>query len=74
MKSFKQFMEQMDYRVSVDGLPDMYVKANSPSEVRVNLRKVVKKPEMIQSVERVTRADIKKIFRDKATGKEETEE
>lgn len=67
-------MEQMDYRVSVDGLPDMYVKANSPSEVRVNLRKVVKKPEMIQSVERVTRADIKKIFRDKATGKEETEE
>ena len=74
MKSFKQFMEQMDYRVSVDGLPDMYVKANSPSEVRMNLRKVVKKPEMIQSVERVTRADIKKIFRDKATGKEETEE
>jgi hypothetical protein len=74
MKSFKQFMEQTDYRVSVDGLPDMYVKANSPSEVRVNLRKVVKKPEMIQSVERVTRADIKKIFRDKATGKEETEE
>ena len=67
-------MEQMDYRVSVDGLPDMYVKANSPSEVRVNLRKVVKKPEMIQSVESVTRADIKKIFRDKATGKEETEE
>jgi hypothetical protein len=74
MKSFRQFMEQMDYRVSVDGLPDMYVKANSPSEVRMNLRKVVKKPEMIQSVERVTRADIKKIFRDKATGKEETEE
>ena len=74
MKSFKQFMEETDYRVSVEGLPDMYVRAKSPSEVRVNLRKIVKKPEMIQSVERVTRADIKKVFRDKATGKEETEE
>lgn len=74
MKSFKQFMEEMDYRVSVDGLPDMYVKANSPSEVRVNLRKIVKKPEMIQSVERVTKSEIKKVFRDKSTGKEETEE
>lgn len=74
MKSFKQFMEEMDYRVSVDGLPDMYVKAKSPSEVRTNLRKIVKKPDMIQSVERVTRAEIKKVFRDKATGKEETEE
>ena len=50
MKSFKQFMEETDYRVSVEGLPDMYVRAKSPSEVRVNLRKIVKKPEMIQSV------------------------
>jgi len=52
----------------------MYVKANSPSEVKSSLRKIVKKPDMIQSIERVTRSDIKKIFRDKAAGKEETEE
>lgn len=74
MKSFKQFMEEMDYRVSVEGLPDMYVKAKNPSEVKASLRKIVKKPDMIQSIERVTRADIKKVFRDKAAGKEETEE
>lgn len=74
MKSFKQFMEEVDYRVSVEGLPDMYVKAKSPSEVKASLRKIVKKPDMIQSIERVTKSDIKKVFRDKAAGKEETEE
>jgi vacuolar-type H+-ATPase subunit C/Vma6 len=74
MKSFKQFLEELDYKVKVDGLPDMYVKANNPSEVKVNLRKIVKKPDMIQSVERVTRNDVRKVFRDKAAGKEGTEE
>lgn len=74
MKSFKQFIEEMDYRVSVEGLPDMYVKANSPGEVKSSLRKIVKKPDMIRSIERVTQSDIKKIFRDKASGKERAEE
>ena len=74
MKSFKQFTEELDYRVSVEGLPDMYVKANNPSEVKSSLRKIVKKPDMIQSIERVTRSEIKKVFRDRAAGKEETEE
>lgn len=63
--------EETDYKVSVDGLPDMYVKANSPGEVKTNLRKVVKNPEMIRSVDRVTKSLIQKIFRDKASGKEE---
>ncbi len=63
--------EETDYKVSVDGLPDMYVKANSSSEVKTNLRKVVKNPEMIRSVDRVTQSLLQKIFRDKAAGKEE---
>lgn len=66
--------EEQDYKVSVEGLPDMYVKANSPSEVKATLRKVVKKPDMVRSVDRVTQSMLKKIFRDKAAGKEETEE
>jgi hypothetical protein len=66
--------EETDYRVSIEGLPDLYVKGKSPSEVKASLRKVVKKPDMIQSVDRVTQAVIKKIFRDKAAGKEEIEE
>ena len=63
--------EETDYKVTVDGLPDMYVKADSPSEVKTNLRKVVKNPEMIRGVERVAKATLQKIFRDKAVGKEE---
>ena len=63
--------EEADYKVSVDGLPDMYVKANNPSEVKTNLRKIVKNPDMIRSVDRVTQSVLKNIFRDKAAGKEE---
>jgi hypothetical protein len=66
--------EELDFKVSVDGLPDMYVKGNSPAEVKTNLRKVIKKPDSIQSVDRVTQAMLKKIFRNKAMGKEEIEE
>lgn len=66
--------EENDYKVSVEGLPDMYVKANSPTEVKANLRKIVKKPDMVKSVDRVTQSVIKKIFRDKAAGKEDLDE
>jgi hypothetical protein len=66
--------EETDYKVSVDGLPDMYVKANSSSEVKNNLRKVVKNPEMIRGVDRVAKATLQKIFRDKAAGKDEVAE
>ena len=74
MKSFKYFYEEMNYRVKIDGLPDMFVKANSPGEVKMNLRKIVKKPDMVQSIEKVTKSDVRKTFRDKAIGKEESEE
>jgi len=63
--------EEIDYKVSVDGLPDMYIKAKSPAEIKTKLRKIVKKPDTIQSVERVTKSMLNKIFRDKAMGKEE---
>jgi hypothetical protein len=68
------FYEELDFKVSVDGLPDMYVKANSPAEVKASLRKVIRKPDTIQSVDRVTQTMLKKIFRDKAMGKEDLDE
>jgi hypothetical protein len=70
----KIMTEELDFKVSVDGLPDMYMKGSSPSEVKTKLRKVIKKPDSIQSVDRITQATIKKIFRDKAAGKEEMQE
>ena len=66
--------EETDYEVDVEGLPKMYVKANSPGEVKTNLRKVVRNPDMIRGVERVAKMTLQKIFRDKASGKEEVSE
>jgi hypothetical protein len=69
----KPVEEETDYEVDVEGLPKMYVKGDNPSQVKNNLRKVVKNPEMIRGVERVAKATLQKIFRDKASGKEEVE-
>jgi hypothetical protein len=74
LENGKRLTEEMDFKVSVDGLPDMYVKGKSPSEIKANLRKIVKKPDMIQSVDRITQAMVKKIFRDKAQGKDDIDE
>jgi hypothetical protein len=71
LENGKRLTEEMDFKVSVDGLPDMFVRGKSPSEVKANLRKIVKKPDMIQSVDRVTQSMVKKIFRDKAQGKDD---
>ena len=73
-KSKYDFKEEADYEVDVEGLPKMYVKGNNPSEVKYSLRKVVKNPEMIRGIERVAKASLQKIFRDKASGKEEVAE
>ena len=43
----------------------MFMSGNSPSEVKANLRKLVKQPSMIQSVDRVTTHDKRKHHRDK---------
>lgn len=70
MKSFKTYVEAT-YRVEVDGLPPMFIDAGAPGEVKANLRKMLKKPDDIKSVDRVTPTDVKKHFRMKAAGKEE---
>ena len=73
MKSFKSFYEAMTFKVSVEGLPVMYVDGNSPGEVKNHLRKLVKQPSLIKSVKRQTKHDVKKMYRDKAQGKEVAE-
>lgn len=70
MKSFKSFMEAT-YKVEIEGLPTMYVDSDSEGKVKQELRKLVKKPDMIKDVERVTPAQVKKHFRLKAAGKDE---
>ena len=66
MKKFKQFYEEFMFRVEVEGLPQMFMKGNSPGEVKTHLRKLVNQPSMVKSVDRMTKHDIKKKRRKQA--------
>jgi len=70
MKKFKSFYEDMTFRVEVEGLPALFMSGNSPGQVKNHLRKLIKQPSMIKSVERQTKHDVKKMYRKKAQGKD----
>jgi len=70
MKKFKSFYEEMTFKVEVEGLPALFMSGNSPGQVKNHLRKLIKQPSMIKSVERKTKHDVKKMYRAKAQGKE----
>lgn len=70
MKKFKSFYEEMMFKVEVEGLPAMFMSGNSPGQVKGHLRKLIKQPSMIKSVERQTKYDVKKMYRAKAQGKD----
>ena len=61
------------YKVSIAGLPDMYMDGKTPGALLQKLRKIVKQPSMIQDVERTTTAKKRKAFRQKAQGREVSE-
>ena len=63
-------LEEARWKVKIEGLPPIYMDSSSAGEVKSQLRKLIKKPDMIQDIERVTDAEVKKAFRDKASGKE----
>jgi len=70
MKKFKSFYEDMTFKVEVEGLPALFMSGNSPGQVKNHLRKLIKQPSMIKSVERQTKHDVKKMYRKKAQGKD----
>ena len=65
---------EMNYKVSIEGLPDFFVSAKNPGEVKIKMRKMLKKPDMLNNVQRVPDAAMKKHFRLKAQGKDEDEQ
>jgi len=66
--------EEMMFKVSVDGLPPMIMLGRSPGDIKGQLRKIVKQPSMITDVERMTKADVRKRYRDMAKGDESIDE
>ena len=63
-------VEEIDWKVKLRGLPIFYVPAKSAGEIRAMLRKQIKKPDDIISIERSTKAEKKKDFRGRVSGKE----
>ena len=66
-------VKEGSYKVSIAGLPDMYMDDKTPGSLLQKLRKIVKQPSLIQDVERTTDAKKRKAFRQKAQGREVSE-
>ena len=75
MKKFKEYLEEAFFKVKIPDVAPTFVEAGSASEVKTNMRKVLK-PDVVADleIERVTPAEIKKMYRDMAQGKDEVEE
>ena len=80
MKTFKEFQgktptqkieEQVYFKVSIPDLSPMFMKASSEAAVKLDMRMKLK-PDVVKevSIERVTKAEMRKIYRDMAKGKE----
>lgn len=75
LENYKQnlFTEAM-WKVEVEGFPPFYVDAKSAGEVKTNLRKKLKKPDDIKSIERVQKTDWKKDVMNRISGKDSEED
>ena len=84
MKTFKEFRgespttqidEQVYFKIRIPDMSTMFMKASSESAVKLDMRKKLK-PDVVKevSVERVTKAEMRKIYRAMGQGKEDEPE
>ena len=69
-----ELAEAVKWEVKVSGLPVFYSDGKSKGSVRQMLRKLLKHPDDIQSISRVTSAELKKIRRGQIAGDEPGDE
>ena len=75
MKKFKEYLGEAFFKVRIPDVAPTFVEASSASQVKANMRKIMK-PDVIKEleIERVTPAKMKQMYRDMAKGKDEVEE
>jgi len=66
-------VDEAKYSVDVEGLPKFYMDGDSPGQVKVAIRKLLKKATSLQDVARVNDAKIRKDLRDRLSGKTDVE-
>ena len=83
MKTFKEFrgntptqlVEQVYFKIRIPDMSTMFMKASSESAVKLDMRQKLK-PDVVKevSIERVTKAEMRKIYRAMGQGKEDEPE
>ena len=66
----KNLFSEAMWKVEVEGFPPFYMDGSSAGEVKMALKKKLKKPKEIISIERVQKSDWKKNVMDRIAGKE----
>ena len=66
----KNLFSEAMWKVEVEGFPPFYMDGNSAGEVKMTLKKKLKKPKEIISIERIQKTDWKKNVLDRISGKE----
>ena len=70
----KKTVDEGTYKVEIEGLPKMYIDTDNPGELRRDLRKIVRKVDMVKNVERVQKSEVRKDLQLKIQGKDDMEE
>jgi len=66
----KNLFSEAMWKVEVEGFPPFYMDGNSAGEVKMVLKKKIRKPKEIISIERVQKSDWRKNVMDRIVGKE----
>ena len=66
--------EEMQFKVKLKGLPSFYVPSKSAASVKAMLRKQMRRPDDIESIDRVTKSAKKRDFRLRVQGKDQNGE
>ena len=71
MKKFKEYLKEGVFKVKIPDVAPTFVEADSASQVKQNMRKILK-PDVVKEleIERVTPAKMKQMYRDMAKEKE----
>ena len=60
MDKKKKIVDEATYQVDIEGLPKMFMDTDNPGSLKRELRKIVRKVDMVKNVERVQKSDVRK--------------
>ena len=58
------------WKVEIEGLPPFFMEGKSAAAVRMQIRKLLRSPDMLLNVSRITEMDFKKMLRARLAGKD----